>query len=412
MPQQPVHGDRAPGGGSRQSRYSTSSDAEVAALRAARGARWRLRSLLASVPTPQRVAFCGRSAVGEFVPVYVDAGSASYGGIITCGSVWACPVCSAKIRQARAEVVEDRAKRWLRDGRGLLFVTLTMPHTMRDDLGALLDSMTAGWRYVRQHRRFRDAGREVGYVGPLRATEITHGYNGWHPHLHMLLWFERPLTQDEAEAFEQVTFDLWRDAVAHPERGAPSREHGITAIRVGRRQRDAEGLAAYLVKVQDGYDPARPAPGWGAAREMTRGDLKKGRRSHRTPFEIAEAAVRGDKSAAALWRVYCDRTKGRRCLEWGRTLARRLVVDAAADETVAAAAEGVKVGELTRWEWNVVRAYNAGPRLLAAVEDRGRDGLHDVLRALILRVRFDHSRGRAPRARYGGILLPPVLSAA
>ena len=340
------------------------------------------------------MAGCALAARDDFVPVYLRGGQAGFGGIITCGSVWACSVCSATIRQRRAEVVEEKATRWLADGHGLLFVTLTRSHSMADDLTQLLDSVHDTWRAAQQHRVFRTAAAAAGYVGPLRATEITHGYNGWHPHLHLLLWFEKPLTEKQCAEFEGALAQCWLSGVD------ASREHGIKSVRVGRRQRDAAALSAYLVKMQDGYEATKPAPRWSVAAEMTRGDLKRGRSKHRTPFEIAEQAVAGDKGAIALWRVYEAATKGRRCIQWGQKLSRRLKVEQVDDQQLVDQLpdDAMVVIELTRHEWNLVRGYSREASLLDAVEREGLAGATDLLRVLFRRAVFDHSRGRPARS--------------
>jgi hypothetical protein len=344
-----------------------------------------------SVTRLDRVAGCALAAVEDYVPVYMRDGQAGFGGIITCGSIWACAVCSAMIRQRRAEVVEDRAKRWLEDGHGLLFVTLTRSHSMADELDELLSSELDAWKAIQQHRAWRTVAADVGYVGPLRATEITHGYNGWHPHLHLLLWFERPLDDEQLCRVDEVITALWCGRVP------ASAERGVVSVRVGRRQRDAAALSAYLVKMQDGYESTRPASRWSAAQEMTRGDLKRGRSKHLTPFQIAEKAAGGDKSAAALWRRYEAVTKGRRCIQWGAKLAARLEVEQASDQEVVDQVGGVVVVELSRHEWNLVRGYHSEARLLDAVERHGPTGASELLRVLFRRCTFDLSRGRPPR---------------
>ena len=50
-----------------------------------------------------RVCGCTRNVKSDRVQVYrtIDGRSARYGNLITCGSVWACPVCSAKITEKR-----------------------------------------------------------------------------------------------------------------------------------------------------------------------------------------------------------------------------------------------------------------------------------------------------------------------
>ena len=63
-----------------------------------RGARMNLRALAAADPdTPERQRNCGVIPVGDRVEIRMKDGSAYYCGLETCGNVWLCPVCSAKI---------------------------------------------------------------------------------------------------------------------------------------------------------------------------------------------------------------------------------------------------------------------------------------------------------------------------
>ncbi|MDX6273028.1 MAG: hypothetical protein QOJ92_238 [Frankiales bacterium] len=361
------------------------------ARRIARGERWRLRDRMGKegITRLNRVAHCGKSAVDWYVPVLVKDGVASFGGVITCGSVSACVVCSAKIRQEKAAEVEWRAKAWLADGGGLLFVTLTLPHTMADDLGDLLDGVLASWRGMQQDHQLRGVLASLGYRGPLRSLEVTHGWNGWHPHLHLLLWFDRPLARGAAALVESAFFASWERNVRERLGRSPSRAHGVKSERVGLL--DGAAVAAYLVKVQDGFDDR--AQHWSAAKEMTRGDLKKGRKHSRTPFEIALAAVEGDKGAAALWRRYEASMKGRRVMQWGQKLYGHLKAVQVPPEDDAG--QPVVALELSRPDWNALRTYNRRLRLLVEVERRGALGGLAVIRTLHRRVEFEHQRGRS-----------------
>ena len=62
-----------------------------------------LRALAAADPdTPMRQRNCGAVPVGDRVEIRMKDGSAYYCGLETCGNVWLCPVCSAKIHHRRA----------------------------------------------------------------------------------------------------------------------------------------------------------------------------------------------------------------------------------------------------------------------------------------------------------------------
>ncbi|MYS37219.1 hypothetical protein, partial [Streptomyces sp. SID4920] len=64
----------------------------------------------------------------------------------SCHSVWACPVCQARIRAARAVELERAALAWLKAGHGLYMATLTVPH----------------WEHVRLASRVKDGYKCAG----------------------------------------------------------------------------------------------------------------------------------------------------------------------------------------------------------------------------------------------------------
>lgn len=71
--------------------------------------RWQRRAKLRRVSQLKRVRCCGHtmsSQAGVTLGVIENRDgtrSAAYGGLKTCGSVWCCPVCAAKIATRRAD---------------------------------------------------------------------------------------------------------------------------------------------------------------------------------------------------------------------------------------------------------------------------------------------------------------------
>ena len=72
-----------------------------------------LRALAAADPdTPMRQRNCGAVPVGDQVEIRIKDGSAYYCGLETCGNVWLCPVCSAKIHHRRAAELREALATW------------------------------------------------------------------------------------------------------------------------------------------------------------------------------------------------------------------------------------------------------------------------------------------------------------
>jgi hypothetical protein len=61
-----------------------------------------------------------------------------------------------------------------------------------------------------------------GLVGYVRATEVTHGRSGWHPHLHVLLMTDRVLTLDELRELHQFVRERWIRRVVALGSGLPT----------------------------------------------------------------------------------------------------------------------------------------------------------------------------------------------
>ena len=100
-----------------------------------------LRALAAADPdTPQRQRNCGAVPVGDRVEIRIKDGSAYYCGLETCGNVWLCPVCSAKIHHRRAAELRDALTTSEASGHAASLVTITVPHDLDDPLSRLVET--------------------------------------------------------------------------------------------------------------------------------------------------------------------------------------------------------------------------------------------------------------------------------
>lgn len=370
-------------------------------------------------------------------------------GLMRCARIWFCPVCSATIRQKRAEEITRAVVEWLQRGGTAYLVTLTARHDYEDELADLMDAIqgtrsaspaeirvaqtaeaeaktelaaaTATARAAANAARIaapkgskktamaearaecageiaeaearlaaarevlgrtrRQAGayqrlitggtwagdkREkasakaaegirdrVGYIGMIRATEVTVGtVNLWHPHIHAIVFVGGITDGERADKHVVKVFDPGDDALqewedhwratwtshlqkANPkyrpsdECGIPDckcdgKGHGVDFKKL-KTVKDAESLGEYIAKTQDGKSPAM---------ELARGDLKEARKGNMTPFEmlfrigdltggILEDDAPGHGSlewCLARWHEYERAMSGRRAIEWTRYL--------------------------------------------------------------------------------------------
>lgn len=245
-------------------------------------------SLLYPVGTPKEelkgVATCrwavksAAAGVDVHISEYDESGQkrASFAGLQSCGLVWQCPACAARISETRRRQLNDGLAWAKGQGHCIAMITLTARHGDGDDLAELLRGMKGAKRRLHQHRKWKRIKGDV--VAVLTATEVTHGRNGWHPHFHMVV-----ITRTKAtyKALAELG-DPWRAALR------------------------AEGLdgAAAAFDCQGASAAGRYVGKWGAGEELTLSGKKRAKGKGRTPLQLLEAHKAGNEDAGELWLEY------------------------------------------------------------------------------------------------------------
>lgn len=362
VPRVPAAGTPAGRLGNTRNIFPAIAPADI--VRGQRRARRRLlRDVLWHRSGIERCRKCGRLPIGEGVSMVGNAGVAHYRGLSTCGSIWACPVCSAKIRNARALEIADAAANWHRAGNTVLMVTLTAPHDLGMPLADLLSTIARAFSSVIAGRPWLRLKERVPVVGQIRSIEVTSGPNGWHPHIHALLFIDGQADAAQLAAVGIHVRAKWRRFITRAGYRPPSELHGVK-IDVCTSAAEA-GL--YVAKTQDGRSPGN---------EMARADLKSGRAGHCTPFELlGEVADTGDLAGLPLWHEYEKATKGHQAITWSKGLRRLLlgVEPERSDEELAAEEIGGDlVLEISTGAWReITRNLGLETRLLEAFERGG-----------------------------------------
>ena len=342
--------------------------------------RMASRQLLWELTTLKRLAACGRFPLGtEVVTKLAETQVAHYAGLETCGSIWACPVCSAKIRNRRSEEISEGCQRWMDGGNSIVMLTLTARHHSGLRLDGLFDAISAGWRHLLQGRRWQTAKKRLGIVGQIRAIEVTHGGNGWHPHIHVLLVIQE---QVDPVALVEVVAGLrarWADWLVSRGFDRPSERHGVH-FDIAHSGKEA---GAYVAKAQDVYGKERSV-----GNELTRLDLKRGRDGNRTPFQLlTEALETGDFDDITLWWEYETTTKGRQAITWSAHLRKLLLPEEEqkTDEEVAAEEVGGRdIAVFVMAAWKRVTAIPGLPAaILSAAEAGGIEAGFEAIAELI-----------------------------
>lgn len=305
----------------------------------------------------ERVRFCLRHRVDASKGVEVryneKRGQAHYANVQRCGSVWTCPICAAQISEGRRQELKQGMERW--QGRGgaqeaggmVYLLTLTNPHHCGDNLKQLLEGQKKALHRFWTLRKSREKFQSLAKVGHITATEVTHGENGWHPHYHILLFFENPI---EVEPLREFLAECWQNCCAKSGLKVPSLEHGCDL-------REGKYADKYVNK-------------WGLADEVTKGHIKRGKKGSVTPWDLLRQSEGGCERSGYLFKVFADAFKGKRQLAWSKGLKTLLGVDVAEDEQLAQVTDkdSIEADVLAMDLWRLILRYKARADYLKAKE--------------------------------------------
>lgn len=324
-----------------------------------------------------RTAKCKWITHGGSVGVHAsqEHASAFYSGLVTCGSVWSCPVCAAKVQERRREEIAT-AIDWAYTSRlQPVMVTLTFPHHQWHKLSNLLEQQATALQRLRAGGPWRRLRERAGYRGLIRSLELTHGDNGWHPHTHEL-WLVG--AHVEADELREQILQRWKSSCARaglldlddPAQVAAFEAHSV----------DVRGWCTasdYLAKQDDSRH-------WGVDRELAKASSKRGRKAGRHPFGLLADAAGGDGRAGRLYVEYADCMKGRRQLFWSAGLKDLVGLTELSDEELAEEERDSAdlLGLLDQRQWRLVREAGQRAQLLDAAEVGGWPAVLTLLNGL------------------------------
>jgi hypothetical protein len=283
---------------------------------------------------------------------------------MVCANVWACPVCSAKISERRRAELDEALTLHQDQGGGVYHMLLTLPHTRRDLPGPLVALLLDTFRRLCSGK-YALSALIPGYVGFVRALETTYGENGWHPHLHLLVFTQHALTDDQLALVQLKIFAKWEARVLKVTGKKASRK-GFSFAAAERGSVDVHLDAARDYVAKFGTDRELEEivvqrRTWGAADELTRSHLKDKGLGGRSPWKLLADFTDGDKHAGMLWKEFAAAFKGRAQLQWSRGLRAALSLDQELDDDQAAAAveaEDVLLARITVEDWKIILDNN------------------------------------------------------
>jgi len=163
-----------------------------------RAERFILQSQASLIVSEHRVKHCYRRIANKTQDINIKQADnkAFLTNLQLCGSPWDCPVCSAKISERRRDELLKAVEVHKKAGGEVFMLTLTFPHKDHDNLQELMTKLRRAINSFVSGRRYNGFKSKFGFVGSIRALEVTHGENGWHPHFHILMLFSPIETTD------------------------------------------------------------------------------------------------------------------------------------------------------------------------------------------------------------------------
>lgn len=336
----------------------------------ARNTRFALKSVVNEIMPGSRTSTCMRLRApdpmsGGLRDVEIlksaEHGKAFYQGLLACGRVWHCPVCAAKISERRRVEVKSAMDAAEDKDLKVHFITLTIPHGVGDDINELLSKlrlankkMSAGRNAVKS-RLNELSGVDDASLGFVRALEVTHGKNGFHPHFHIILFTHKSV---DSSLVQYVYSKAWSKACLSSDLPEPHADHGCVV-------KDGSYASEYISK-------------WGIEDEMTKANTKITKQKGRSPWGLLDAILKGDdpvytpEKARSLFLVYAKAFTGQRQLYWSNGLRKALYIEKEeTDEEIVSRSDDPNsylLAQISFRDWKKVLAAKQEANLLAVAE--------------------------------------------
>lgn len=274
-----------------------------------------------------RIRICGVYRLPQTENITItrntDTKRASFGGLTNCGDVWACPVCSRKISEERRAELQTAVETAKKRGMAVLMLTLTASHKITDKLADNREFIQKSWSRLTSGRWWHEMRDYFGIVGHVRSLEITHGDNGWHVHIHALIFTD---SHDvDTALFESYCKSRWTGIVSRLG-GYATKANGAKLSTHENRIAEYISKFGHMPNEQNGDHLSELKAGWNESHEIAKQVSKVAKSdTGRTPFQLLKDGSLGDKQSDALYCEYIRALKGARQLCWSNGLKKLLL---------------------------------------------------------------------------------------
>lgn len=293
---------------------------------------------------------------------------ASYGGLQTCESIWACPVCAARIAVEKGLDVMKALELAKRENWQPVMVALTARHNVAMRLEAFKNQFKAAWQMFSAHRRWKTFKKIYGVKHEIVNREITYGDNGWHYHMHLLLFLDfGAIDSAAADDLQSALEALWMQCLESkgldgiPNIAAKVSSHGNVGqtylTKIGLTISESNGKLEY---------------------EMTSSETKSGK----SIWDILRHAHYGDEKSESLYIEFVEAMSDTNFLTLSHGL-KALIADIQLPSNDSEPDKSQEWAEISPYWWNIVRrAYAMGKLLELAALSRDIGQCRDFLYSL------------------------------
>lgn len=306
---------------------------------------------------PHRVRFCHahRAFGSDAITIKLSGNdvhnsTASFGGLQTCGSVWACPVCAARIAVEKGQEIL-KALEWAKqENLAPVMIALTARHHAGMQLAWFKDLFKGAWEMFSSGRRWRFFKKKYGIKHHIVNREVTRGDCGWHYHMHLLLFLDfGELKAAAADSLQKDLEAFWIECLEkHGLEGIPEiallvSSHG----NVGKNYLTKIGIT---INEKDGK----------LEYEMTSSDTKKGR----SIWDIARHSYYGDEEASRLYLEFVEAMQDTNFITFSHGLSDLLENIELPEKESPADSEKTDFAEISPYWWSIVRRAGAMGKIL------------------------------------------------
>lgn len=284
---------------------------------------------------------------------------AHWGNVQRCGSIWSCPVCAKQITEKRRNELKVLLDYWRdQDNSDVKLMTLTFSHSQSEPLKVLLKKLKHAITRFFGHRKFKHLSAVCKIEHKVRSQECTYGFNGWHPHFHILLLTRD--VDDQAFYYRDSLAQLWIDCCVKSGLSSPSMKHGLDI-------RDGSYADEYVSK-------------WGLDYEITKGHIKRGKSSSLTPFDLLQKSFDDElyfhKLPSKLFQEFAISMKGARQLVWSRGLKNLVGLNDKSDQEIVDETdkESITLIQVEKIVFDILKKHQKRHEYLKWVEDDYNNG--------------------------------------